>query len=333
MARDGGEVIPAIFNPRKVRAPSVVVTGDSPNGPFGGFTPQPINNNNAQTILQHHPPPITHSDSVASSQPDVTESFACTTQNQLRCDTPTPIAAILPPPPQTQRSRFKRCRDSCCSERAQKMYFGICVTILVTVSWVGSAHSVKYLYLAKPEPKYTGVPPGTNFLVTVDSEDNDNTTKLVHTFSPTESSLADTFNAPFFASWFFTNFTILFFPIYILGRVTVKKCDGTGEALGDIIRGFRDRGFTVGRFLNRCLSFCILWVIMTYILMLSLKTLLATNVLALFATNVASVYLLSWVILHEQFVGVRVSLSSSYSFSYSSNYNTSKYTDSCSYFM
>lgn len=63
----------------------------------------------------------------------------------------------------------------------------------------------------------------------------------------------------------------------------------------------------VGRFLNRCLSFCILWVIMTYILMLSLKTLLATDVLALFATNVASVYLLSWVILHEQFVGVRVS--------------------------
>lgn len=92
----------------------------------------------------------------------------------------------------------------------------------------------------------------------------------------------------------------------MLGRLTVKKCDGTGEVLGDIIRGFRDRGFTVGRFLNRCLSFCILWVIMTYILTLSIRSLLATDVLALFATNVASVYLLSWVILHEQFVGIRV---------------------------
>jgi len=29
--------------------------------------------------------------------------------------------------------------------------------------------------------------------------------------------------------------------------------------------------------------------------------------MALFATNVSCVYLLSWVILHEQFVGVRVS--------------------------
>lgn len=39
----------------------------------------------------------------------------------------------------------------------------------------------------------------------------------------------------------------------------------------------------------------------------SLKILQATEVMALFATNVSCVYLLSWVILHEQFVGVRVS--------------------------
>jgi hypothetical protein len=39
---------------------------------------------------------------------------------------------------------------------------------------------------------------------------------------------------------------------------------------------------------------------------LSLKILLATDVMALFATNVSFVYLLSWVILHEQFVGIRV---------------------------
>lgn len=188
------------------------------------------------------------------------------------------------------------------------MYFGVFVTILVTASWVGSVHGIKYLYLAKPLLKYVSLPPEATLFVSVDSDDNDNTTKLIHTFSPTSVSFAQkhTFSAPFFASWFFTNFNILFFPIYMLGRLTVKKCDGTGEVLGDIIRGFRDRGFTVGRFLNRCLSFCILWVIMTYILTLSIRSLLATDVLALFATNVASVYLLSWVILHEQFVGIRV---------------------------
>ncbi|XP_063704945.1 solute carrier family 35 member F3 isoform X1 [Culicoides brevitarsis] len=311
MARDGE--IPAIFNPRKVRAPSVVVTGDSPNGPFGGFTPTGLHpppsgatTPSSQPPQSHHPPQVQHSDSVSSSQHDGPESLSGTTQ--IRCDTPTPLNQQMIQQTQPSRSRFKRCRDSCCSEFAQKMYFGVFVTILVTASWVGSAHSIKYLYLSKPQSNYMSLPPEATILVSVDTDDNDNTTKLIHTFSPTTASFAQlhTFNAPFFASWFFTNFTILFFPIYMLGRLAVKKCDGTGEVLDDIIRGYRDRGFTVGRFLNRCLSFCILWVIMTYILMLSLKSLLATDVLALFATNVASVYLLSWVILHEQFVGVRI---------------------------
>jgi len=65
--------------------------------------------------------------------------------------------------------------------------------------------------------------------------------------------------------------------------------------------------FIVGRFINRSLAFCILWLITTYLYTLSLRVLFATDALALFATNVACVYLLSWVILHEQFVGVRVS--------------------------
>ena len=63
----------------------------------------------------------------------------------------------------------------------------------------------------------------------------------------------------------------------------------------------------VGRFLNRCIIFCALWLVTTYLYALSLRALLATDVMALFATNVACAYLLSWVILHEQFVGVRVS--------------------------
>uniref|UniRef100_W8BBB5 Protein KRI1 homolog n=1 Tax=Ceratitis capitata TaxID=7213 RepID=W8BBB5_CERCA len=114
------------------------------------------------------------------------------------------------------------------------------------------------------------------------------------------------FRAPFFAAWFFTNFSFFFFPIYVLGRMSLRKCDKPGEILGDVLRGFRDRGFTIGRFLNRCLSFCILWLVTTYLYTMSLRVLFATDAMALFATNVACVYLLSWVILHEQFVGVRI---------------------------
>jgi hypothetical protein len=87
-----------------------------------------------------------------------------------------------------------------------------------------------------------------------DSNENDvNNTLMIHTFSnPTSSSTAtyhsQVFNAPFFASWFSTNFAILFFPIYMLGRASVRKCGESGEAIGDIIRGFRDRGFTISEY-------------------------------------------------------------------------------------
>ncbi|XP_035774407.1 uncharacterized protein LOC118457180 isoform X3 [Anopheles albimanus] len=353
MTRDSE--IPAIFNPKRVRAPSVVVTGDSPNGPFGGFT------NNV--------PQITHSDSVTSSQHDGQDSLIGVTvtggaHGGGGCDTPTSQPNTLlgglgtggggcfggssgpnnggTPASPTSTSKLKACRDSCCSELAQKMYFGVCVTVLVTASWVGATHCIKFLYLrrntyASTLPPHltafitdgttdavsagSGPGPGSGLLGT---DQNATAPMIVHGFGPTSSFLPSTakpivtsdrvqppivthvFNAPFFASWFCTNFAILFFPIYILGRVAIKRCDGTGEVLGEILRGFRDRGFTIGRFLNRCLTFCILWLLTTYLYALSLKALLATDVMALFATNVACVYLLAWVILQEQFVGVRI---------------------------
>ena len=202
------------------------------------------------------------------------------------------------------------------------MYFGICVTILVTASWVGATHCIKFLYIRR-----TSYAQPT---ITSDLADN-NLTFPVYISKTTTTVTA--FNAPFFTSWFCTNFAILFFPIYLLGRVAVKKCESPGEILGDVLRGLRDRGFTAGmffgldnkqitkiyffsfagRFLNRCLTFCILWQLTTYLYALSLRTLLATDVMALFATNVTCAYLLSWVILHEQFVGIRVSKNLIYS--------------------
>lgn len=65
--------------------------------------------------------------------------------------------------------------------------------------------------------------------------------------------------------------------------------------------------FLAARFISRCGLFCLLWVVTIYMYTYALKILLSTDVLALFATNVSCIYLLSWVILHEQFVGVRVS--------------------------
>lgn len=220
------------------------------------------------------------------------------------------------------------------------MYFGVCVTILMTASWVGATHCIKYMY--KYRAPYDDV---LNDDQDTSSSRAELSTELEDILAISDSSLHHVedatemfnipprqpvyFSAPFFAAWFFTNFSLLFFPIYILGLFSTRKCEKLSDILGDVLRGFRERGFTVGewscqftdflslqtesfpfpplgRFLNRCLCFCILWLVTTYLYTLSLHVLYATDALALFATNVACVYLLSWVILHEQFVGVRV---------------------------
>ena len=63
---------------------------------------------------------------------------------------------------------------------------------------------------------------------------------------------------------------------------------------------------STGTFISRCVLFCFLWVGTNWMYMHALSILDATDVMALFATNVSFVYLLSWVILHDQFVGLRV---------------------------
>lgn len=81
MTRDNE--VPAIFNPRRVRAPSVVVTNDSPNGSFtgGGFT----------NILHSSNPQISRSDSI--SQPnDVNQTTNISAATTTATTTTTAIA-------------------------------------------------------------------------------------------------------------------------------------------------------------------------------------------------------------------------------------------------
>ncbi|XP_043655349.1 uncharacterized protein LOC122621520 isoform X1 [Drosophila teissieri] len=359
MTRDGE--IPAIFNPKRVRTPSVVVTGDSStNGPYsnnstGGagassstaVAPGSSAQNGSgsgsgaagscgfSNVLTSSNPQITHQDSISSSQQDPNEVII------IPADTPTSAPGSHnaahhfgggdSSDTQTEQQqanghgeeselRFRKlqaCKESCCSELARKMYFGVCVTILMTASWVGATHCIKYMY--KYRAPYDDL---LNDDQDTSSSRADLSTELEDILAISDSSLHHVedatemfnipprqpvyFSAPFFAAWFFTNFSLLFFHIYLLGLVSTRKCEKLSDILGDVLRGFRERGFTVGRFLNRCLCFCILWLVTTYLYTLSLHVLYATDALALFATNVACVYLLSWVILHEQFVGVRI---------------------------
>ncbi|XP_056632363.1 solute carrier family 35 member F3 isoform X1 [Diorhabda sublineata] len=191
--------------------------------------------------------------------------------------------------------KLKSCSTSLCSKSARKIYFGIWVTVCVTASWVGATHCIKYLYLRRPKDIEADADP-----VLIPHDTTGINMTLVQTI------YTASYQAPFFTTWFVTNWTMLFFPLYFLCRISNRRCESMPDILTESIRDFRDKGFTAVRFMTRCSLFCILWVGTNYMYILSLRILLATDVMALFATNVSFVYLLSWVILHEQFVGIRI---------------------------
>uniref|UniRef100_A0AAR5Q515 EamA domain-containing protein n=1 Tax=Dendroctonus ponderosae TaxID=77166 RepID=A0AAR5Q515_DENPD len=264
--------IPTIFNPRsssRNRTPSVLVTEEGvANGKNG--------------------PSFTHSDSVGSQQDSVEPLSPATPQRTSNCTGNATIQST------GIAGKLKSCSASICSKSARKIYFGIWVTVCVTASWVGATHSIKYLYLRRSKDEDYDDP----ILVPHDTTDL-NMTVL-------QTKYAVSFEAPFFTTWFVTNWTMLFFPLYFVSRLSTKRCESMSDILTESIRDFRDKGFTAVRFMTRCSLFCLLWVGTNYMYILSLNILLATDVMALFATNVSIVYLLSWVILHEQFVGIRI---------------------------
>ncbi|XP_050293332.1 putative thiamine transporter SLC35F3 isoform X2 [Anthonomus grandis grandis] len=276
MTRDND--IQTIFNPRgsqRNRTPSVLVTEEGvANGPSFG-----------------------HSDSLGSQLDSVEPLSPATPQAVVRLmDSNGTVegAANGSTPATGFRAKLKSCSASFCSRSARKIYFGVWVTVCVTASWVGATHSIKYLYLRRPKDEEYNDP----ILVPHDTTDLNMTV--------VQTKFAVSYQAPFFTTWFVTNWTMFFFPLYFISRLSTKRCESMSDILSESIRDFRDKGFTAVRFMTRCSLFCLLWVGTNYMYILSLRILLATDVMALFATNVSFVYLLSWVILHEQFVGIRI---------------------------
>ena len=64
---------------------------------------------------------------------------------------------------------------------------------------------------------------------------------------------------------------------------------------------------TLKIFLKRTAPFSILWTLTNYLYLLALRKLTATDVSALYCCHKAFVFLLSWIVLKDRFMGVRVS--------------------------
>ncbi|CAK9829829.1 Putative thiamine transporter SLC35F3 [Anthophora retusa] len=293
MGSRGVRDIPTIFHPQQTHTPSIILGDNQQHHGSQNTAGQITHDNSGCEQQQGCSVSGGCGDSVSSCRPLETSGSGIGSggagDNQGHNTSQTQVQSHVTAPPVAYQQRpnsLSACYASCCAESAKKIYFGVCVTICVTASWVGATHCIKYLYFHKHEtPNYSSF---SNLSITGRHQH------------------AVPYNAPFFTTWFCTNWEILYFPVYFICQSARIKCNTPSEIIAEILRGFRDKGFTGGRFLIRCSLFCGLWVVTNYMYIYSLRILLATDVMALFATNVSCVYLLSWVILHEQFVGVRI---------------------------
>uniref|UniRef100_A0A8C5WJD4 Solute carrier family 35 member F4 n=1 Tax=Leptobrachium leishanense TaxID=445787 RepID=A0A8C5WJD4_9ANUR len=115
------------------------------------------------------------------------------------------------------------------------------------------------------------------------------------------------FSCPFFMTWFSTNWNIMFFPVYYSGHLaTAPEKQSLIQKIRECSRIFGEDGLTLKLFLKRTAPFSILWTLTNYLYLLALRKLTATDVSALFCCNKAFMFLLSWIVLKDKFMGVRI---------------------------
>lgn len=71
-------------------------------------------------------------------------------------------------------------------------------------------------------------------------------------------------------------------------------------------RFFGDDGLTPKVLLTRVAPFGLLWILTNYLYLQALRKINTTDASALFCCNKAFVFLLSWIVLRDRFMGVRV---------------------------
>ncbi|XP_043916237.1 putative thiamine transporter SLC35F3 [Protopterus annectens] len=114
-------------------------------------------------------------------------------------------------------------------------------------------------------------------------------------------------NAAFFMTWFTATWNILFFPVYYVGSLPLAhKKETPLKQFRKWIQFLSADDFTLRACLKKMTLFAILWTLTNYLYFLALKKISITEASALFCCSKAFVFLLSWIILKDKFMGVRI---------------------------
>ncbi|KAJ3610102.1 hypothetical protein NHX12_022196 [Muraenolepis orangiensis] len=115
------------------------------------------------------------------------------------------------------------------------------------------------------------------------------------------------FDAPFTLTWFATTWNCLFFPLYYVGHLCKSPERQTPrQRFRECCRFFGEDGLTPKVFFTKVAPFGLLWILTNYLYLQALRKINTTDASALFCCNKAFVFLLSWIVLRDRFMGVRI---------------------------
>ncbi|KAK1328019.1 hypothetical protein QTO34_012441 [Cnephaeus nilssonii] len=110
-----------------------------------------------------------------------------------------------------------------------------------------------------------------------------------------------TFDAPFTLTWFATSWNCLFFPLYYVGHACrAPERPSVRQRYRECCRFFGGNGLTLKP------RFGVLWTLTNYLYLHAIKKINTTDASVLFCCNKAFVFLLSWIVLRDRFMGVRI---------------------------
>ncbi|CAH1776197.1 unnamed protein product [Owenia fusiformis] len=120
-----------------------------------------------------------------------------------------------------------------------------------------------------------------------------------------------TYQAPFFLVYFSTSWLVIFYPLYSIGALLYTKGQiSLKETFREGINKYRSETdcFIPFKLLGQLSLFCLIWTVTNYMYVraLNMYNIQPVDVVSLFATSPSFVYLLSWIILHEKFIAIRI---------------------------
>ncbi|XP_037400215.1 putative thiamine transporter SLC35F3a [Pygocentrus nattereri] len=114
-------------------------------------------------------------------------------------------------------------------------------------------------------------------------------------------------NIPFTLTWFATSWNCIIFPLYYLGHLCCSKDRQTPrQRFRECCQFLGDDGLSVRTLLSRVAPFGVLWILTSYLYLQGLRRIPPTDACALFCCTRAFIFLISWIVLRDRFMGIRI---------------------------